>query len=325
MSVALSNYPIEIDLPDISPYASGSDDIAYAHTFDSGKPGAHVMINGLTHGNEVCGAIVVSELLEQGLKPRRGRLTLSLANVDAFRNFDLSQPDKSRFVDQDLNRVWSERLLDDLSQSTVELRRARELRPLIDSVDLLLDIHSMHEKSQPLALSGPLSKGIELAKKIGMPSSIVCDSGHADGKRLRDYGGFGDVGSDKNALLIECGQHWEFSAPAVARDVTGRFLCNASVVDAEDLPAGWVSEASAPPEVIRVQGAVVAASEDFHFADNYTGLEVFPNAGTVIAWDGGQPVVTPFDNCVLVMPSLRQLRVGVTVVRFGKLESAELG
>jgi hypothetical protein len=30
-------------------------------------------------------------------------------------------------------------------------------------------------------------------------------------------------------------------------------------------------------------------------------------------------VVTPYDNCVLVMPSLRQLRPGVAVVRFGQL------
>jgi len=41
---------------------------------------------------------------------------------------------------------------------------------------------------------------------------------------MRDYEGFGDAGSPKNALLIECGQHWERSAVAVARDTTARFL-----------------------------------------------------------------------------------------------------
>ena len=29
-------------------------------------------------------------------------------------------------------------------------------------------------------------------------------------------------------------------------------------------------------------------------------------------------VVTPYDNCVLVMPSVRQARAGVTVVRFAR-------
>ncbi|EEA00023.1 conserved hypothetical protein [Burkholderia sp. H160] len=31
---------------------------------------------------------------------------------------------------------------------------------------------------------------------------------------------------------------------------------------------------------------------------------------------------TPYDNCILVMPSLRQLRPGVTVVRLGRIERA---
>jgi hypothetical protein len=58
---------------------------------------------------------------------------------------------------------------------------------------------------------------------------------------------------------------------------------------------------------------------DFRFADAYTGLETFAKAGTVIGWNEGEPVLTPYDNCVLVMPSLRQLRPGVTVVRLGQL------
>jgi hypothetical protein len=40
----------------------------------------------------------------------------------------------------------------------------------------------------------------------------------------------------------------------------------------------------------------------------------------VIGWSNGEAVTTPYDNCMLVMPSLRQLRPGVTVVRLGKIE-----
>ncbi|HBO79954.1 MAG TPA: succinylglutamate desuccinylase, partial [Cupriavidus sp.] len=65
----------------------------------------------------------------------------------------------------------------------------------------------------------------------------------------------------------------------------------------------------------------VATSMDFRFAGPYTGLETFADAGTVIGWNGGAEVVTPYPNCVLVMPSLRQLRPGVTVVRLGRLEA----
>ena len=65
-------------------------------------------------------------------------------------------------------------------------------------------------------------------------------------------------------------------------------------------------------------GPRVATSSAFSFVAPYTGLAVFENAGTVIGDNDGVPVVTPYDDCVLVMPSVRQARAGVTVVRFAR-------
>ncbi|WP_250479269.1 MULTISPECIES: M14 family metallopeptidase [unclassified Caballeronia] len=320
MNAHSNAYPIEIAFPDIGAHASGNAGVPYVHTFDSGIDGPHVMINALTHGNEVCGAIVVDALLRAGLRPRRGKLTLAFANVDAYARFDASKPDASRFVDQDFNRVWTAQALDDMSRDSSELRRARAMRPVIDTVDLLLDLHSMHEKSKPLIVAGPLDKGIDLSARLGTPATVICDEGHPEGRRMRDYEGFGDPSSDKNALLIECGQHWEANAVTVARDVTARFLLLSGVIDEEDLPAGWVQPSPQEMLVVRVTEPVVARSMDFRFADAYTGLEVFPKAGSVIGWAEGVAVETPYDDCMLVMPSLRQLRPGVTVVRLGKVE-----
>jgi hypothetical protein len=47
-------------------------------------------------------------------------------------------------------------------------------------------------------------------------------------------------------------------------------------------------------------------------------MEVIARAGTVIAHDGAQAVATPYDNCVLIMPSMR-LRKGETAVRLGRV------
>ncbi len=313
-------YPIEVDFPDLSAHASGNSGIPYVYTFDSGVAGPHVMINALTHGNEVCGAIVVDELLHLQFRPRRGVVTLSFANVNAYARFDTAMPDKARFVDQDFNRVWTPAKLDDLAMRSSELDRARAMRPVVDTVDLLLDLHSMHEKSAPLIVAGPLKKGTALAVRLGTPGTVICDEGHPEGRRMRDYEGFGDESSPKNALLIECGQHWEKSAVTVARDCTARFLLLAGVVDESDLPAGWLAPLPDEMRVVRVTEPVVASSMDFRFAQPYTGLEEFENAGTVIAWSDGKPVTTPYDDCILVMPSLRQLRPGVTVVRLGRIE-----
>jgi len=316
---ALPSYPIEVEFPDLAGYADGNCGIPYLYSFDSGVPGPHVMVNALTHGNEVCGAILVKALLDLQVRPRRGRLTLAFANVEAYARFDALRPDAARFVDQDFNRVWTPAALDDTSRNSSELRRARALRPVIDSVDQLLDLHSMHERSAPLIVSGPLDKGIALARLVGAPPTIISDEGHAEGRRMRDYAGFGDAASPKNALLIECGQHWEAASVAVAKDSTARFLRLAGTLTKEDLPADWLSPSPSAARVIRVTDAIVATSLDFRFAGHYTGLEVFPKSGTVIAWRDGTPVLTPYENCVLVMPSLRQLRAGVTVARLGRL------
>ncbi|WP_109370605.1 M14 family metallopeptidase [Massilia sp. WF1] len=320
----MERYPIDLEFPDLRPYAEGNTGVPYVFSYDSGVPGRHTMINALTHGNEVCGAIAVKDLLDAGLRPRRGRLTLAFANVDAYARFDPASPDASRFVEQDFNRVWSPAQLDDPARDSSELRRARALRPIVDSVDWLLDLHSMHERSAPLNVCGPLAKGIALARALGAPADIVSDAGHPEGRRMRDYGGFGDPESPKNALLIECGQHWEAGAAAVARDACARFLALAGNIDGGDLPDGWLADgwlapAAASPRVIRVTEPVVARSTAFRFAGQYTGLEIFPEAGTVIGWNEGEPVRTPYPDCVLVMPSLRQVRAGVTVVRFGQL------
>jgi hypothetical protein len=73
-----------------------------------------------------------------------------------------------------------------------------------------------------------------------------------------------------------------------------------------------------PPPPVHVTQPVVARSADFAFVQDFHGGETIRRAGTVIAHDAGEPVRTPYDDCVLVMPSVRQLRPGVTTVRLGR-------
>ena len=310
---------IELTAPDIEPHRASASGTDYIHTFDSGEPGPHVMVNALTHGNEICGAIVVDRLLREEVRPTRGMLTLSFANIAAFQRFDPRNPYASRFVDEDFNRVWTPATLDGTGDS-VELRRARELRPFVDRADFLLDIHSMLEPSPPVMICGPLDKGIRFAFDIGIPVHVVSDTGHANGTRMRDYGGFGDPASPRNALLVECGQHWERNAERVAWQTTWRFLSHLKIVD--EARASREIETPVPPQMlIRVTDAVVARSPAFRCAKNFGGLEVIPREGDVIAWDGDEPVRAPYDNCVLVMPVPNNVKTGLTAVRLGRIQS----
>jgi hypothetical protein len=137
---------------------------------------------------------------------------------------------------------------------------------------------------------------------------------------MRDFGGFGDPASAKNALLVECGQHWERDAERVAWQTTWRFLRHLDVVDRARADHEIVAGV-APQRLIRVTEAIVARTPAFRFAKTFTGLEVVPRAGDVIAWDGDQPVRAPYDNCVLIMPVPNNVKTGLTAVRLGRLES----
>jgi hypothetical protein len=310
---------VELVAPDISAYKTGNTGVDYITTLDSGKPGPHVMINAVTHGNEICGAIAVDRLFKMNVRPTRGKLSLSFANVDAFLRFDPLVPHTSRFVDEDFNRVWNAATLDG-TRASQELTRARAMRPAIDTVDLLLDIHSMHDPHGAVMICGPLDKGIAFSKDVGIPAHIVSDTGHANGTRMRDYGGFGDPASTKNALLIECGQHWESAAEVVAWQTVWRFLKSCDVVD-RALADAQIDPAPAKPQhVVRVTEAVIANSIDFKFADGVHGLSVIPNKGDVIGYDADKPVLAPYDNCVLIMPTMVHVKPGLTVVRLGRMD-----
>lgn len=310
---------VELQAPDIRDHRESATGTEFVHTFDSGSPGPHVMVNALTHGNEICGAIVVDRLLRRGVRPARGRLTLSFANLDAFARFDPANPFASRYVDEDFNRVWTPSTLDG-PRDSVELRRARVLRPHVEAADFLLDIHSMLEPSPPVMICGPLDKGIRFAYDIGIPRDIVSDTGHANGTRMRDFGGFGDPASPKNALLVECGQHWERDAERVAWQTTWRLLKQLGTVDAALADKEIDPQPRAAQRLIRVTDAVVANSPQFRFAKAYSGLEVVPRRGDIIAWDGEEAVRAPYDNCVLIMPVPHNVKTGLTAVRLGRIE-----
>lgn len=314
--MSTAEYRVDLSAPDISPYRAGNTGIDYATTFDSGKPGPHVMVNAVTHGNELCGAIAVDYLFRNDIRPLHGKLTLSFANVEAYLSFDPANATASRFVEEDFNRLWSEEVLDG-PRDSVELRRARQMRPLIDSVDYLLDIHSMQHPTAPLMLCGPLDKGIALARALKHPEIVVSDKGHAAGKRLRDYRFFGDPGDPRNALLIECGQHWEKSSETVALDNALRFLGHYGMIDRATMDRHLSTQNLPPQQVIQVTDPITVKSDSFRFIADYKGLEVIEKKGSLLGYDGDEPVYTPHDRCVLIMPS-RRLTKGQTAVRLGR-------
>jgi predicted deacylase len=315
---------IELQPPAIDRWRDGGTGVDFVHAWDTGRPGPRVMIQALTHGNEICGAIALDWLLQQigtgRFRPAKGRLIATFANVAAFRRFDRKRPFASRCIDEDLNRVWADEVLLG-ARDSAELRRARELRPFVDASELLLDIHSMSEPCMPLMVCGTRDKNAAFARELGVPEVLLVDTGHPAGLRMVERGAFGDPADlAHRALLIECGQHWEAAAAEVAIDAIVRFLGLTGLADAAWVQAHVRQPAPKRQRLVRVTEPVVARSAAFKFLVPTVGLSIVPKAGTPIAQDGEHVFVTPYDDTVLVMPGTNNLKPGGTAVRLGRFE-----
>lgn len=311
--IPVPDFEVHVSPPDLSPWIAGNTGVPGFTTRESGKPGPHVALLGLTHGNELAGGIVLDRLLRAGLVPVRGRLSFGFVNLVGLERFDPRRPTASRFVDEDLNRIWDEDVLDGPRHS-IELDRAREIRPFIDTVDVLLDLHSMLWPSDPLILCGETEKGRQLACGIGTPALVVADVGHANGRRLLDYSRFSSADTPYVANLVEAGQHWEPETIDNALASVAGLLRHLGVV-AADAPMPVFSRG--PQRCADVTTAITATTTRFAFVQAFRGGDIIPERGTLIAMDGHKEVRTPHDDCLLIMPSLRASR-GHTAVRLAK-------
>ena len=297
--------------PDIAPWRAGNE-LPGVWSFAAEQRGPHVCLVSLIHGNEFAGAIVLDRLLRERVRPAIGRLTFVFANLDAFSRFDADDPTASRFLEEDMNRLWDIAALDG-SRRSAELRRARALRPVIEKADVILDLHSMLWPSDPLYLVGGSQASVQLAMQLGTPPLVVSDHGHIAGRRLIDYGPFGVPGSGRRGVLLEGGWHWEGQTVERMEQAVRRLLALTGVVPG---PLDPVPEV---PRRAQVTRTITARTADFTFTRPWRGGEVVPHAGTLLAMDGGREVRTDHDDCLLIMPSLLT-QPGHTAVRLARYD-----
>ncbi|MDE8348238.1 MAG: succinylglutamate desuccinylase/aspartoacylase family protein [Acidocella sp.] len=307
----LPHFPVFIEAPDLTPWLAGNAGITGFTTRDSGLAGPHVVLISLIHGNELAGAIVLDEMLRANFMPRCGKLTFGFANLAAFARFDAQNPVSSRYVEEDMNRVWDDIDLFGVRRS-LELDRAREIKPLIDSADIVLDLHSMLWPSEALLLCGPGMRGRKLALAIGTPSMVIADQGHAGGKRLIDYGRFTESAGQAGCILVEAGQHWEYTTVVQIRATITALLTHSGMIEQAAMSAPTATRFAQVTEL------VTARTNRFVFVRDFWGGEIIKAKDTLIAHDGDTEIRTPHDDCLLIMPSLKPTR-GHTAIRLAKL------
>ena len=309
----MPQFAVRLAAPDLRRWLGGNCGIAGAWSFTAPEPGPHLALFALTHGNEIAGAIVLNQMLSAGIRPQRGRLSFVFANLDAFQTFDPENPIATRYLEEDLNRLWGEDRLRGARNSR-EMRRVRELLPLVESVDVLVDLHSMLWPSDPLTLASETDASISLGLALGTPRLTVADPGHSAGRRLVDHARFTAPGSTAAAVLVEAGQHWEGATVDAMAQTARRALGHYGIAGRAPAPL------PEPPVLARVTETVTATSHNFMFLREFRGGDIIPKAGTVIAQDGAREIRTPHDDCILIMPTPVAPR-GHTAVRLARFEA----
>ena len=288
---------LEVLPRDLSAYRQGNVGVDYVHRFDSGKPGPHVLINALTHGNEFCGMVAVCALLDAQVRPLVGTLTLSFSNVAAYETFDATKPFESRQLVHNLNRIWSPEWLGGKEESP-ELRRARELQAVMGQADHLLDIHSTSQDVEPFWVYAGFPRNSEVALAIGRPSvHLVMPDGLGSGTPLIQFGQFGQAGGKGAAMVVECGQHFRQATSDLATNVARDFLAHFGLIARDPAPVR-----SAPQRRFQLLQTCVIKTTEFRFVRPCIGFEVFAK-GELIAIDGADEIRAPCDDCTILMPA----------------------
>jgi predicted deacylase len=287
---------LEVLPRDLSAYRSGNVGIDYVHRFESGRPGPHVLVNALTHGNEFCGMVAATHLLDTGVRPQLGTLTVSFANVAAYESFDADRPFESRQLVHNLNRIWSSEWLDG-DEDSPELRRARALRPVVMQADHVLDLHSTAQAVEPFWVYRAFARNAAVALALGRPAvHLVMPRGLGSGVPIIEHGRHGEAGSDAGAALVaECGQHFLRTTADLAVEVTLDFLGHFGLVTR--------APAAAPPAPRRFEllETRMVRTPAFRFVRPLVGFETF-EAGELIATDGEDEIRAP-EHCAVLMPA----------------------
>ena len=292
---------LEVLPRDLSAYRAGNTGIDYVHRFESGQPGPHVLINALTHGNEICGMVAATHLLDQGLRPKIGTLTVSFAHVEAYEAFRQDDPFANRQIVHNLNRIWSDEWLDG-PQDSPELRRARALRPVVAVADHILDIHSTSQDVVPFWVYPDYPRNGDAALAIGalgrVTTHLVMPSGLGSGTPLIQHGRHGQASSNAGvAMVVECGQHFKQSAADVATATALDFLAHFGLIDAA-APAQ-----RAPQRRLALLQTRMVQTPEFRFVRPLEGFETFAK-DELIATDGDAGEIrAPCDDCTVMMPA----------------------
>ena len=292
-------------------------------TFGGDQPGPLIMVIGALHGNEPAG-VKALELVFEHLESERknnpdfqfhGKLVGFIGNTQAYLL-------RHRFIECDLNRMWTPDQITEIMASKAELLSAEnlEVRQLIDIITLefqsfktdksvFLDLHTTSADGGIFSIPTDAEESLELAKKLGAPAILGLQasvSGTLLGFALS--GGFTPEtvppATHPVCVAFEAGQH--DSQHSIARSAIALVRCLRAVgcVAPHDL-AEFAGKLTLPflnyvPPVVHFRYAHhIEAADDFKMLPGYSNFQPIQK-GEHLADDVHGPVLSPEQGLILM-------------------------
>ncbi|MDD2917239.1 MAG: succinylglutamate desuccinylase/aspartoacylase family protein [Candidatus Gracilibacteria bacterium] len=243
---------------------------------DSGKPGKNIAIFAITHGNEPIGLGVFDVLCNQyeiRNRLKTGKIYLVAVNIEAYGKYiQEDDPNKNRFIHDNMNRISNK----PHKEGSSEFRRFRELVPILDEIDIAIDLHSV-----PI---GDDIIGIVDRKYLGQSLGFL----DAETVLVDDIGNTGALTGyllrqGKEAYGLECGNHTDSRAFETGVRNVLNLLVSQGVIDGE------VIRTHAAPQVFEFAEEIFPETDDFMFIKDYSGFSLVPE-GEIFALDGGRGI-----------------------------------
>lgn len=239
--------------------------------------GRNLVVMVGTHGNEVCGPLMLEERLSE-ITIQRGQVTFIQGNPKAIE-------ENKRFIDQNLNRMFRPiETYTEEERESYEFKRAQELKPLLKECDALLDIHSSGtEDTIPFIICEPNS--FEIVKEF--PFEVVSygfdgiEPGGTD-NYVNEHGG--------NGICIECGYHYDPEAKDRAWESLKDFLILNNATD---------GELNVPKKQKVIDANYLYKTKvNFRLAKYFADFEEVAK-GDLIGTDGNEKVYAPKDGVII--------------------------
>lgn len=272
------------------------------------RPGPLLICVGGVHGNEPGGVDASERFLAkaraEGWRPARGRMVFLVGNRRALR-------EGCRYVDVDLNRLWSNRPGEGLDPTAHELIEQRELRQAIEvhrsagswETVVLLDMHSTSGEGPPFAILGDTLSNRLLAEILPIPILLGLEE-RVDGTLLAEFGRRGE-----RAICVEGGINGA-EATVDALEAMLELVANQLGIlpgtpeRLEESHERLKEHAHGAPHWSRLSGLyAIDSDEQFTMQPGFQSFDRV-QAGQLLAYggpDGRSPILAPKDS-LLIMP-----------------------